>query len=607
MPEVLALGGGMARLANLLLAVAFCAGRAAGGEITVGELGRAPSAERVAAIEAEAAQQGWAAVAEPLRAAAVRLYEQHSAQAQAWYYLYRWADLFGQTENQAVTRWNNTVQLARAGYGNALAGIPATDRPLGDLAPPELRVYMMGSQDFSDQFFTLLSPFDHPMMVIHTLAMLWQRSPADFQEYANLAIAIAVVYDVPPPSAWPHRQVSAQVLPRGLLPPPDVFAFFIKSDRAGALLKPLRKLPAAVLKYVVDTSANLDEMSWAQQKFQVPLAALGSVYDVIHYRQDRIKEGRLVWPGASYRLPEILQTGGICVDQAYFAVMVGKAKGVPTLMFCGKGLDGSHAWFGFLDGDGHWQLDCGRYLYHEFVDGFAIDPQTWTVISDHELLFLSEGFRDSPLFKTSMMHGWFADVYLEAGDNAAAARAARTAVNIERRNLKAWYLLLAAQERMGAPPRQVETTLQEAARAFQPYADVEADFKRRLVGSLRSRGETSAADLLEHSITHEDETVRENLSVQQAYDTLRNSMDNDGLDGSIRTYYAVLNSYGRNAGIVFFHQVVQPFVEYLLANGRPTEAVQAVGRARRTMRVEPNAQLDLELGALADRAAKAVQ
>jgi hypothetical protein len=52
---------------------------------------------------------------------------------------------------------------------------------------------------------------------------------------------------------------------------------------------------------------------------------------------------------------------------------------------------------------------------------------------------------------------------------------------------------------------------------------------------------------------------------------------------------------------------VQPFVDYLLKNGRPSEAVQAVGRARRLMRVEPNAQLDLELGALANRVDAALQ
>ena len=45
-------------------------------------------------------------------------------------------------------------------------------------------------------------------------------------------------------------------------------------------------------------------------------------------------------------LPLILQEGGLCVDQAYFAAMVGKAKGVPTLLFRGAGLDGR----GLLDG-----------------------------------------------------------------------------------------------------------------------------------------------------------------------------------------------------------------------------------------------------------------
>ena len=31
------------------------------------------------------------------------------------------------------------------------------ERPLADLTPPELRAYLMGSADFSNQFFTLLS------------------------------------------------------------------------------------------------------------------------------------------------------------------------------------------------------------------------------------------------------------------------------------------------------------------------------------------------------------------------------------------------------------------------------------------------------------------
>ncbi len=597
----------MRRVVALVLAALALACGAVAGEIPDSELGKAPSAQRVTALQAEAARRGWGAVALELRDAAVRVYRRDGVQAQAWCNLYRWADLFGRTGREAVGRWREAVRLTGVEYPGAFGEIGATDQPLGDLAPPELQAYVMGSQDFSDQFFTLLSPLDHLPMVIHTLTVLWRRDPGEFRDYANLAIAIAVVYDVPPPPFWPHRQVTAQSLPRGLFPPSEVFGFFVKSDRAGALLQPLRKLPASELKFVVDTSANLDEMSWAQRKFQMPLAKLDSVYGLVHYRQDRIAAGTLVWPQASYRLPDILKEGGICVDQAYFSAMVGKAKGVPTLIFEGAGLDGSHAWFGFLDGDGRWQLDCGRYLYHGFVVGLAIDPQTWTIISDHELRFLNEGFRQSPLFRTSLVHQQFAEVFFQGGDPAAAVKAARMAVDIEARNLNAWYLLLAAQERVGTPPVQVEATLEEAILAFRGYADLEGEFKRRLARSLRGRGEGSAADLLERSIAREDESSREELSVQQACGIMRQSMEKGDLNASIRTYFAVLNSEGRGAGVSFFRQVVQPFVEHLLHAGQPSEAMQAAGRARKTLRVEPGGQLDSELGALEERVKAALR
>jgi len=591
----------------MILTGFFCAGAARAVEIDNRELAQAPSVQRVLEIQSEAARFGWKVIARQLRATALRTYEKQGPQAQSWYYLYRWADLFGQTGREAVGHWTEAVRSSRAGYTNAYAAVRPTDQPLGDLVPPDLQTYVMGSQAFSDQFFTLLSPLDHPVVVLHTLAVLWSRNPAEFRDYSNLAIAISVVYDVPPPPAWPHRQVTQQALPRGLFPPEQIFGFFVRSDRTGALLQPLRLLPASELKFVVDVCANLEDLGWAQQKFPLPLAELGKVYEAVPYRQDRAASGSLIWPLASYRLPQILQTGGICVDQAYFAEMVGKAKGVPTIMFEGAGLDGRHAWFGFLDGDGHWQLDCGRYLYKEYVEGFAIDPQTWTILSDHELKFLNDGFRRLPLFKTSTMHRQFAELYLQAGDNAAAAKAARASVSIEGRNLDAWYRLLTAQERMGTPPPQIEATLQEALLAFRGYPDVEADFKRRLADSLRSRGEGSAAELLNRREVENNESTREDLSVQQAHDTLQGLMEKEDVQASVRGYYSVLNTYGNGAGVAFFDQVVQPFVEYLLKNEQPSEAAQAVGRARKVMRVEPNGQLDLELNALADRVKAAMQ
>jgi hypothetical protein len=57
----------------------------------------------------------------------------------------------------------------------------------------------------------------------------------------------------------------------------------------------------------------------------------------------------------------------------------------------------------------------------------------------------------------------------------------------------------------------------------------------------------------------------------------------------------------------FFAEVVRPFVDHLLRNGQPREAVQAIGRARETLRVEPNGQVDRELRALESRARQALR
>jgi len=592
-----------------LLAVVFF-GTTAGAlaaERVEGELAHAPTAQRIAALQAEAERTGWVGVAHELRGAALSLYAKQGAQVQAWYHLYRWASLFGLTEDQAVAAWVDQMKRVRANPADLPGGVRTSAHPLADFWPADLRAFAMASPEFSEQFFTLLSPLDQPGMVMSILAALWTRQPADFKEYANLALAIAVVYDVPPPPSWPHGQVSPDALPRRLPPPTEIFAFFVKADRTGATLQHLRALPASELKFVVDTTATYDELVWAQNSVQMPLNQLARIYDVVRYRRDRLESGTLQWPQPTYRLMDILKAGGICVDQAYFAATVGKAKGVPTLLFRGAGFDGRHAWFGFLDGSGHWQLDGGRYADQKLVAGVAYDPQTWTNISDHELTFLTEGFRRLPLYQTSQMHSQFAAVYLEAGEFASAAKAARAAVNTERRNLDGWNVLIRAQQRLGGDPKQLETLYQEGARAFQRYPDVEAEFKTLLSRSLRARGEVSAADFAERSTARKyDQAERADLGVSQASEILRRSLDSDDRNTRIRTFYNVLNSYGRGAGVDFFDRIVRPFVEHLLQNDQPQEAMQAIAQARRVLRVEPNSQLDGELSTLADRVQKAL-
>ncbi|MDI1320889.1 MAG: hypothetical protein PSW75_11960, partial [bacterium] len=320
------------------------------------------------------------------------------------------------------------------------------------------------------------------------------------------------------------------------------------------------------------------------------------------YRKDRVALNQFNWPGADYRLDTILAQGGICVDQAYFASTVGKAKGIPTIMFSGAGLDGRHAWFGYLDAGERWHLDCGRYADQRYVVGVAYDPQTWANINDHELLFITERFRLLPTYRLSVMHTNFAAEYLRDQAPNPALKAAREAVNRERRNLDAWQMLVKAQQ--AAAPEDLrgrEAVLRDAARAFQKYPDLENYFTRLRVEVLRQRGETSLANFEAQRLTQKYQADRVDLSLQTATDALERSMRQDDLATQVRTYNKILDTSGRGAAIDFYDKVVAPFAQHLAEAGQVPAALQALDRARKTLRVEPGKQLELEMNGLVAR------
>ena len=405
------------------------------GPIPADEIARQPTAARVANLVDRAAAQGWGSVSPMLRTAAQQAYETGSGYASAWYYLYRWSRLLGTPYNQAIQEWVKALEAAHAGNPNMPSRYPARPGSLSAGLSRELLLALLGNTTASAEFFQLLTPVDDPSEVLAVLQKIHRQDPAQFTAYANLALAIAVVYDVPPPPWWPHGQVAASLLPRQLPPPEQVFGYFVRLDRTNLTLQRLNRLPAAELKFIVDFAAPFAELDWARRNVPPGLADFGRAYDMVKYSKERLTANQFVWPGPSYSLASILQQGGICVDQAYFACTSGKAKGIPTIMFLGAGRDGRHAWFGYLDATQHWQLDCGRYAEQKFVVGVALDPQTWTDLNDHELGFLTDRFRALPTYKLSVLNAQFAADYLAEGKVDQAAKAAREAVNRDPRNL----------------------------------------------------------------------------------------------------------------------------------------------------------------------------
>ena len=572
--------------------------------IPADEVARAPTPARITALVDTAATRGWGSVVPMLRTAAMQAYATNSGYVPAWYYLYRWADLLATPYNKALETWIKAVEKANVAHPNMPAQYAYRPGSLSAFATRELQLALLGNAAFSEEFFTQLSPVDNPAEVLGILQRIYQAEPALWAEYGSLGIAIAVVYDTPPPPYWPHGQVSDRLLPRKLPDPVQVFSYFAKLDRGNGTLQHLRRLPASELKFLVDLAVPFSELDWARRNVAQGLGNLEEAYTAVKYRMDRVQQNQFSWPGPDYQLATIRQQGGICVDQAYFASTVGKAKGIPTIMFRGAGLDGRHAWFGYLDANQNWRLDCGRYAEQKYVVGLAYDPQTWGNINDHELGFITERFRALPTYKLSVMHAAFAVEYLRDHQPDLALKAAREGVYRDRRNLTAWNVLLEAQAAASPDLRAREAILREAVFALAKYPDLEIAFSRQLVDVLRQRGETSLAAFEEQRLGRKYQANREDLSSEQAAATVERSMREDDLATQIKVYQRVLDTSGRGQAIDFYDKVVVPFVSSLAERGEVPAALQCLDRARRTLRVEPGKQLDLEMADFASRLKK---
>lgn len=575
---------------------------AASAPIPEAEALKPPTQQRLLAIMAAAQREGWAAQVEPLRAAAEKAYRHDQLPAaEAWFNLYRWTGLWGMNDNEYFVRWSAVVKAARLEYPNRPSNIPIRGLPLGFQLLPELQLWLMGNDAFSREFFALVTPIDYLPGVFQILNELHFDNAAKFKTYASLATAIALVYDVPPPAHWPHGQVPPAALARKWPKPLEAFTWWTKQDELGRTFHRLTRLGAEELKFVVDASAPFAELEWSQQVADYPLNSLGKAYTMVRYDFDRVQRDELNWRGETYALNDILAAGGICVDQAYFATNVGKARGVPTLLFRGRGVSSRHAWFGFLDAKEQWQFDVGRYAEQRFVTGYTIDPQTWREISDHELRFLAERFLTQPAYLQSRIHTMFAADFLGRKNPVAAGSAAQKAAKLEPRNFPAWEVMISAEKALNLDARVMEQTLREAAAALRSYPDLEAAYSARVSESMRARGEVAGAEAEQNRITQKNRDNRGDIALYRARDTLVKSFAREPLPDQVSAFNALVAAQGKEGAIAFFDQVILVFVEHLLQLQQPDEALKAVEVARKSLQADGNSQLARDFDRLVQR------
>lgn len=453
--------------------------------------------------------------------------------------------------------------------------------------------------EFLEEFFSVLSPRDFTPGVLQNLARLEESDPEGFAKLPALALALAVVFDQKPPAEWPHHQVSPASLPADKQTLEQRFAYWKGLAEGRELAVNAGELGADQWRFVVDALVAPEELDWARRHVRTPRTSFGRTFSSIRYDQDRLRRQQFSWPkGVPYTLEAIQKAGGICVDQAYFAMMAGKARGIPTLFFVGQGADGGHAWFGYLRSPDRWDLDAGRYENQNYAVGHALDPQSWEHISDHELQLLSQRVRRTLAFRHGLIDLLVAGEFSRSGDLEKAGTAVRSALGISPQNPDAWTaqtdLLLTTE----AAPDVLRRHWEEAAKNFNAVADLRAYYTRRLADLARAEGDDRRAATLQTQMIRQNQRQRADLSVSMLAEQINGLMAQGDTAGAVREFRSQAPRLARTGGGAFFYEVAKPLVEYLLEKDDPQEAKRMVDLARRVLSPDRGSILDQELSNL---------
>jgi len=603
---------------------------------------RVPTGQDVQTIR----QMGWAAAAETLEASLVTEWKaSHAAQAgssgnavfRQWQLLYQWCRLLGTPEPEALRAWLGRRVLRDPDKDNALLIVPpgmplprdrsgralptAADEIDVTRVPPEILQALLpddytpqsgpvaarakedflaqlaGDQDFLREFFRHLTPDDFAPVALARLEQLRTAHPGAWPAYRPLMLAYALVYDQREPSFWPHHQVAPAAVPRTDENLASRFDYFYRANEARKLDHDVRRLSVAELKFLVDAPVPRSEFEWAAKNVRARRDQFDRVFSAVNYDRRRAEKGVFQWPHGSYRLGNIELWGGICTDQAYFASIAGKAKGIPTLYFAGQGSDGGHAWFGYLRGNGKWELDAGRYVNQNYTVGQALNPQTWLPITDHELLYLSGRSVRTPTHDAALGDLVMVDVFTQRGDVEAAGRAAESARYHAPNDVAAWEAkegVLAAAGDVGALRAHYASAIDQ----FRREEDLRVRYQTRLAELEREGGDGRVAREIEARMIRENRRERTDLSTAAGSEVLLRLLQEGDYETALREYRTLTGRLGPQGGGNFFYDVVRPFVRQLQAAGRDKDAERALDVAERVMRFERGSILEREFAEL---------
>jgi tetratricopeptide (TPR) repeat protein len=361
-----------------------------------------------------------------------------------------------------------------------LAALREFSRYFADAQPADdrqakLLLWLLDQPQLLSTLMMAVSEQDAPERVLAVLAALRHDEDKRLEEFPDLTAALCTVWDTPARSSRDKDEIR-----------PDtnkpVWLFKYLAGSASKLRFNPKELPWQLGVYVVDNPVSQAEIEWVVKRYQ-GRGAIGGVYFDVPYDRAAFYEGvekRI--DSRPYILPNLVQFGGICGDQAYYAVAAARSLGVPATYVSGRSaMAESHAWVGFLDLRGkqvYWNFKEGRYPEMQFMRGDVTDPQTRRRITESDVSLLAALAGSKPADR-------LASVALRKSRDLVAPEQQMAlltkAINLSPGNRGAWMVLadLGAASKLS---EQQMTKVTEVVTQFaaKPYPDFAAEALMRM-------------------------------------------------------------------------------------------------------------------------------
>jgi len=433
---------------------------------------------------------------------------------------------------------------------------------------PETTAWFLTSANRLHTFVHLITPQDNLKKCFHIIDQIRAHDPDGCSQYDNLVLALGVVMDVR------HRFIHGQMgmdVPKSDNNPIDRYDYFKTLYAKSRAKIAYKKLTARDLCFVVHTPVPMSELDWAYKNVHTSLSGWKTkIYNQIDYDHDRLEKSQYSWRAGKYTLQSIKKEGGICVDQAYFALITARAYGIPSIYFHGSGKSGNHAWFGFMLAPGKWELDVGRYQNSGYVTGFAIDPQTNQQMTDHDVKYMCESSLRSGKIQQAIAYTTLAEV-LQTADPQNALYCAKMARTLVKRLLQPWEIeqhILTQQKKYKA----LYALFLEKKIAFKNYPDILAKTAKQIGPLLRKNGLSKEADQMTKKLKTTIHSDRDDLQRDLKLDRVK-QIAASGNNKKARKELETLLKAERNEANKLY-STIRYYLKFTKQTGQTHEAVR---------------------------------